>query len=43
MNFSQDNQKRHEIKFVINKKEKINFINKNQLKKIFPDRIVESI
>ena len=43
MNISQDNQKRHEIKFVINKKEKINFINKNQLKKIFPDRIVESI
>ena len=43
MNISQDNQKRHEIKFIINKKEKINFINKNNLNKIFPDRIVESI
>ena len=43
MNIPQDNQKRHEIKFIINKKEKINFINKNNLNKIFPDRIVESI
>lgn len=43
MNIPQDNQKRHEIKFIINKKEKINFINKNHLNKIFPDRIVESI
>ena len=43
MNIPQDNQKRHEIKFVINTKEKINFINKNHLKKIFPDRVVESI
>ena len=43
MNIPQDNQKRHEIKFIINKKEKINFINKNYLNKIFPDRIVESI
>lgn len=43
MNISQDNQKRHEIKFIINTKEKINFINKNHLNKIFPDRIVESI
>ena len=43
MNTPQDNQKRHEIKFIINKKEKINFINKNHLNKIFPDRIVESI
>ena len=42
MNIPQDNQKRHEIKFIINKKEKINFINKNYLNKIFPDRIVES-
>ena len=42
MNIPQDNQKRHEIKFVINKNEKINFINKNHLNKIFPDRIVES-
>ena len=43
MNTPQDNQKRHEIKFIINTKEKINFINKNHLNKIFPDRIVESI
>lgn len=43
MNIPQDNQKRHEIKFIINKKEKINFISKNHLNKIFPDRIVESI
>ena len=43
MNIPQDNQKRHEIKFIISKKEKINFINKNHLNKIFPDRIVESI
>ena len=43
MNIPQDNQKRHEIKFIINTKEKINFINKNHLNKIFPDRIVESI
>ena len=43
MNIPQDNQKRHEIKFIVNKKEKINFINKNHLNKIFPDRIVESI
>ena len=43
MNIPQDNQKRHEIKFIINKKEKIDFINKNHLNKIFPDRIVESI
>ena len=43
MNISQDNQKRYEIKFIISTKQKINFINKNNLKKIFPDRIVESI
>ena len=43
MNIPQDNQKRHEIKFIISTKEKTNFINKNNLKKIFPDRIVESI
>ena len=43
MNIFKDNQKRHEIKFVINSKEKNNFINNNQLKKIFPDRIVESV
>lgn len=43
MDISKDSQKRHEIKFVISLKEKNNFINKNQLKKIFPDRIVESV
>ena len=43
MNLFKDNQKRHEIKFLINSKEKHEMIVKNQLKKIFPDRIVESI
>ena len=43
MNILKDKKKRHEIKFLISLKEKINFIKKNQLKKIFPDRIVESV
>lgn len=38
-----NNNKRYEIKFLINGKEKNNFIIKNNLKCIFPDRIVESI
>ena len=38
-----ENQKRHEIKFIINLREKNNFIKKRNLKKLFPDRIVESI
>tara|TARA_X000000368_G_C22728004_1_gene578193 strand:+ start:40 stop:633 length:594 start_codon:yes stop_codon:yes gene_type:complete len=37
------NNKRYEIKFLISGKEKNNFIIKNNLKCIFPDRIVESI
>ena len=37
------NDKRYEIKFLISGKEKNNFIIKNNLKCIFPDRIVESI
>ena len=43
MDLIKGNQKRHEIKFLINSKEKYELIDKNQLKKIFPDRIVESI
>ncbi len=43
MIISKNNQKRQEIKFIITTNEKNNFINNNQLKKIFPDRIVESI
>ena len=43
MDLFKDNQKRHEIKFLINSKEKHELIDKNQLKKIFPDRIVESV
>ena len=43
MDLLKDNQKRHEIKFLINSKEKREFINKNQLEKLFPDRIVESV
>ena len=43
MNLIKGSQKRHEIKFLINSKEKYELIDKNQLKKIFPDRIVESI
>ena len=43
MEFLKDNLKRHEIKFVLNQKEKINFINNSNLKNLFPDRIVESV
>tara|TARA_B100001121_G_C18603006_1_gene580447 strand:- start:135 stop:746 length:612 start_codon:yes stop_codon:yes gene_type:complete len=43
MNLFKDNQKRYEIKFLINSKEKYELIDKNQLKKLFPDRIVESV
>ena len=43
MDLIKGNQKRHEIKFLINSKEKYELIDKNQLKKIFPDRVVESI
>ena len=43
MNLLKGNQKRHEIKFLIDAKEKYELIDKNQLKKLFPDRIVESI
>ncbi len=43
MKVKKENQKRHEIKFLINFKEQKNFITKNKLTKIFPDRIVESI
>ena len=43
MDFLKDNQKRHEIKFLINSREKYKLIEKKQLKKLFPDRIVESV
>ena len=43
MDLFKGNQKRQEIKFLINSKEKYELIDKNQLKKLFPDRIVESI
>ena len=43
MDLFKDNQKRHEIKFLINSKEEHELIGKNKLKKLFPDRIVESI
>ena len=35
MEFLKDNLKRHEIKFVLNQKEKINFINNSNLKIYF--------
>ena len=43
MDLFKDNQKRYEIKFLINSKEKQELIDKNLLKKLFPDRIVESV
>ena len=43
MDLSKKNLKRYEIKFSITSKEKNEFINKNQLKNLFPDRTVESI
>ena len=43
MDLFKNNQKRYEIKFLINSKEKRELIDKNQLKKLFPDRIVESV
>ena len=38
-----DNIKRHEIKFVFTSKDENKLLKNNKLKKIFPDRIVESI
>jgi len=43
MKIMEDSQKRHEIKFVINENQRLNFIKKNNLKNLFPDRYVESI
>ena len=37
------NVKRHEIKFVFTNKDENKFLKSYQLKKIFPDRIVESL
>ena len=38
-----DNIKRYEIKFVFTNRDENKLLKKNQLKKIFPDRIVESV
>ena len=38
-----DNIKRYEIKFVFTNKDENKLLKNNKLKKIFPDRIVESI
>jgi len=43
MKILKDNQKRYEIKFIINEKQKSLFLRKNSLSNLFPDRIVESI
>ena len=43
MEILRDKLKRYEIKFLINSKEKLDFIKKKNLKNLFPDRIVESI
>lgn len=43
MKILRDKFKRHEIKFLINLKEKLNFIKKNNLRNLFPDRVVESV
>ena len=43
MDLLKGNQKRYEIKFLINSKEKYELIKQKKLKKLFPDRIVESI
>ena len=43
MEILRDKLKRYEIKFLINSKEKLDFIRKKNLKNLFPDRIVESI
>ena len=43
MSITTNNEKRHEIKFVINEIQKNIFIKKNRLRKIFPDRLVESV
>ena len=43
MEILKDELKRHEIKFIINSSQKYSFIRKNNLKNLFPDRIVESV
>ncbi len=43
MKFKKDNQKRYEIKFIMNSKERGKFLKQNNLKTLYPDRIVESI
>jgi hypothetical protein len=43
MEILKDELKRHEIKFIIKSSQKYSFIRKNNLKNLFPDRIVESV
>ena len=43
MKFIKDNQKRYEIKFIMNSKERNKFLKQYDLKTLYPDRIVESI
>ena len=42
MELKKDNFKRHEVKFILNNKAKSKFLMRNNLSKLFPDRIVES-
>ena len=43
MELKKDNLKRHEVKFILNNKAKSKFLMRNNLSKLYPDRIVESI
>ena len=43
MNILKNSQKRHEIKFIINEKQRMYFIQRQNLKKLYPDRIIESL
>ena len=43
MQFTKGNQRRYEIKFVMNSKERNKFLKQNNLKTLYPDRIVESV
>ena len=41
MNILKNSQKRHEIKFIINEKQRMYFIQRQNLKKLYPDQIIE--
>ena len=43
MKISKTNQKRQEIKFKINSKEMLQFTRHHSLRRLFPDRVIESI